>query len=143
MLLDTDAGLSLHFDNLETRFSFRTRILDYLWAKIPVICTEGDVFACRVEKNYLGAIVPYQNPKALADAIESILFQPEKVAAMKKNIEVFRENYTWDVVIQPILDYMKTNDSAKTSRWMDQASVWRAFIKHKDLLSALKNLVTK
>ncbi len=40
-LLDADVAVSIHLDNLETRFSFRTRILDYLWARRPMILTGG------------------------------------------------------------------------------------------------------
>ena len=32
-LLDADVGVSTHFPHIETEFSFRTRILDYLWAR--------------------------------------------------------------------------------------------------------------
>ncbi|MBK9112806.1 MAG: glycosyltransferase [Nitrospira sp.] len=31
-LLEADLGLNIHRDNLETRFSFRTRMMDYFWA---------------------------------------------------------------------------------------------------------------
>jgi glycosyltransferase involved in cell wall biosynthesis len=39
-LLESDLGVSLHYDNLETRFAFRTRILDYLWCRLPMVVTE-------------------------------------------------------------------------------------------------------
>jgi glycosyltransferase involved in cell wall biosynthesis len=139
ILLETDTGLSLHFDNLETRFSFRTRILDYLWAKIPIICTEGDVFARLVAKHNLGIVVPYQNPEALAAAIERMVDCPDETATIKANIEIFRKKYTWDKVIIPLLTYMETAPST-FSRWMDQAHVCRAFLKHKDFLSTAKRL---
>jgi hypothetical protein len=41
-LLEADLGLNIHRDNLETRFSFRTRMMDYFWAGLPIITTEGD-----------------------------------------------------------------------------------------------------
>lgn len=140
ILLEADAGVSLHFDNLETRLSFRTRILDCLWAKLPIICTEGDVFARRVEKYNLGLVVPFQDPKAVADAIEAIVDQPEKTAAIKKNLGIVRQHYTWDTVIQPILKYIEENPTISSSRWMDQAHVCRSFIKHKDFLHTAKRL---
>lgn len=140
ILLDTDAGVSLHFDNLETRFSFRTRILDCLWAKIPIICTEGDVFARLVAKYNLGLVVPFQDPKALADAIETILDCPEKSASIKENIEAISHRYTWDTVVHPILNYIEENKSSTSSRWMDQAHVCRSFLKHKDFLDTAKKV---
>ena len=44
-LLDADVGVSTHLDHVETAFSFRTRILDYLWASLPTVATAGDSFA--------------------------------------------------------------------------------------------------
>ena len=41
-LLDADVGVSLHLDHIETAYSFRTRILDYLWAGLPILATSGD-----------------------------------------------------------------------------------------------------
>ena len=40
-LLEADIGVSTHLDHVETAFSFRTRILDYLWASLPVVATGG------------------------------------------------------------------------------------------------------
>ena len=40
--LDADVGVSTHLEHLETRYSFRTRLLDYLWAGLPIINTAGD-----------------------------------------------------------------------------------------------------
>ena len=35
VLLDADVGVSTHLDHAETAYSFRTRLLDYLWAGLP------------------------------------------------------------------------------------------------------------
>src|SRR6185436_9947916 len=43
-LLEADLGVSTHFQHVETTFSFRTRILDYLWAGLPIVSTRGDSF---------------------------------------------------------------------------------------------------
>ena len=48
-LLEADLGVSAHEDNVETRFAFRTRMLDYLWAGLPIVTTQGDVLAELVE----------------------------------------------------------------------------------------------
>ena len=57
-LLDADCAISTHRDHLETRFAFRTRLLDCFWAGLPVVCTAGDDLADRVERDGLGAAVP-------------------------------------------------------------------------------------
>ena len=40
-LLEADLGVSAHFDDLESRFAFRTRLLDCFWAGLPVVTTVG------------------------------------------------------------------------------------------------------
>ncbi|HEX6390507.1 MAG TPA: hypothetical protein VFZ89_13695, partial [Solirubrobacteraceae bacterium] len=37
-LLHAHAALYAHHDNLETRFAFRTRLLDCFWAQLPAVC---------------------------------------------------------------------------------------------------------
>ena len=44
-LLESSAGLSIHHEKIETEFSYRTRVMDYIWAKVPVITTTGDSIA--------------------------------------------------------------------------------------------------
>ena len=56
-LTEADAGVSTHFSHIETTFSFRTRILDYLWAELPMVVTAGDHFAELSAAEKLGVVV--------------------------------------------------------------------------------------
>jgi glycosyltransferase involved in cell wall biosynthesis len=67
-LLEADLGVSMHFENLETRLSFRTRFLDYIWAGLPCVATEGDVFAEWIAATGTGRVVPYRDVEAIATA---------------------------------------------------------------------------
>ncbi len=71
-LCASDIGVSMHFDHLETRFSFRTRILDYIWAGLPIISTKGDSFADLIEKKCLGTVVDYNDSVAISQAIVAL-----------------------------------------------------------------------
>jgi GT2 family glycosyltransferase/glycosyltransferase involved in cell wall biosynthesis len=105
-LLEADAGVSTHYSHVETTFSFRTRILDYLWAELPMVVTEGDHFADLVRAEGMGIVVPAQDVDALTDALEKILFDPKFAAAAKANIARVRQWYTWDVVLAPLVDFV-------------------------------------
>jgi GT2 family glycosyltransferase/glycosyltransferase involved in cell wall biosynthesis len=105
-LIEADAGVSTHFDHLETTYSFRTRILDYLWAGLPMVVTEGDVFAELVEKEGLGIVVPANDVTALADALERILYDDVLIAEARANIARVREDFYWDRVLQPIVSFV-------------------------------------
>ena len=63
-LLEADLGISAHFDSVETRFAFRTRLLDYFWARLPIVATGGDVLGDLVEQQGLGRTVGEGTSKA-------------------------------------------------------------------------------
>lgn len=106
-LLEADIGVSNHFNTLETRFSFRTRILDYLWANLPIICTEGDHFAELVEEERLGAVVPYEDEEALARAIIDLIDNKEKYNKSKENAARIAEKFKWSRVTEPIVSFCR------------------------------------
>ena len=72
-LLQADCAVAAQGDHLETRFAHRTRVLDCLWAGLPVVCTRGDDLAARIEREDLGAAVPVEDPDALAAALARVL----------------------------------------------------------------------
>jgi GT2 family glycosyltransferase/glycosyltransferase involved in cell wall biosynthesis len=106
-LLDADLGVSTHFQHVETTFSFRTRILDYLWAGLPIVTTEGDSFGDLVAKEGLGASVPEQDVDALAEAIEQYLFDAEAVASARAAVARVREGFRWSRALAPLIEFCR------------------------------------
>ncbi|MGV8896776.1 MAG: glycosyltransferase [Rhodoglobus sp.] len=107
-LLEGDVGVSTHFSHIETTFSFRTRILDYLWAELPMVVTEGDHFAQLIEAENLGIVVPAEDVDALAAAIERALFDKKFIAEARENIRRVRERYYWEEALAPLVEFMAT-----------------------------------
>lgn len=103
-LLEADAGVSTHHVHLETTFAFRTRILDYLWAGLPMVVTEGDGFADLVRDERLGLAVPPHDVDALADALSRVLAESPEVAEWRANVARVRESFTWPVALAPLAD---------------------------------------
>ncbi|HTZ10290.1 MAG TPA: glycosyltransferase [Acidimicrobiales bacterium] len=75
-LLDADVAVSTHFDALETRFSFRTRVLDYLWARRPMVLTGGDALSDLVTAHGVGIAVGPGDVAGVADAVARLLADP-------------------------------------------------------------------
>lgn len=103
-LLDADLGVSTHLDHVETAFSFRTRILDYLWAGLPIVATDGDTFASLIREHRLGAVVPSEGVDALAAAIEETLYSEDR-AEMSARVREFGKTFTWDRTLRPLIDF--------------------------------------
>lgn len=102
-LTEADAGVSTHHTHIETEFSFRTRILDYLWAGLPMVVTEGDAFADLVAAEGLGVVVGAEDPTALAEALERVLYDEEFAAQARARIAVVRERFVWERALAPLV----------------------------------------
>jgi glycosyltransferase involved in cell wall biosynthesis len=72
-LLEADVGVSAHLDELEARFAYRTRLLDCIWAALPIVTTDGDSLAELVEHHGLGLVVSPEDIEGYAVAIGTLL----------------------------------------------------------------------
>jgi GT2 family glycosyltransferase len=105
-LIEADAGVSTHFAHIETTFSFRTRILDYLWAELPMVVTAGDHFADLVQSEGLGLVVEADNVQQLSSALERILFDESFIRECRRNIQRIRTTYYWENVFEPLVAFV-------------------------------------
>jgi glycosyltransferase involved in cell wall biosynthesis len=95
-LLEADAGISLHRDSLESRFAFRTRILDYLWAKLPIIASKGDSWAAVIEQRDLGITVDPGDVDGLVRAIEKMAGDSLFRKQCKEEVQTIASDYAWN-----------------------------------------------
>ena len=116
-LLDADVGVSTHFDHVETRFSFRTRVLDYFWAGLPVICTAGDTIADTVASRELGATVPPEDLDAVVAAIDHMAADRRWRNACSRRVRDFAAALTWETVAEPLVRYCESGAAAADGGW--------------------------
>jgi glycosyltransferase involved in cell wall biosynthesis len=106
-LLEADIGVSTHFEHAETAFSFRTRILDYLWAGLPVVSTAGDSFADLVEREGLGTVVPPEDVDELEAALYGLLSDGERRERATTAVARVRDRFTWSTVMAPLVAFCR------------------------------------
>lgn len=104
-LADADAGVTTHRPGLETWFSHRTRNLDYLWAGLPIITSEGDLFADLVVQKELGIVVPSTDPEKLAAAIAALAADPARVVRYAANARAVAETLSWEHTLEPLVAF--------------------------------------
>jgi len=101
-LLEADVGASCHLPHVETRYAFRTRLLDYIWAGLPMLVTEGDVLAGLVVAEGLGRTVPPEDVAATAAALHALLDDPGGRAGSAERFAAVRSRLTWDRAAEPL-----------------------------------------
>lgn len=110
--LAADIGVSCHFDHVETRYSFRTRILDHFWAGLPTICTSGDTLADVIEARRLGLTVPPQDEAALAVAIGRLAGDAALRSACSARVREYARGLTWEAASGALVRYCATGAAA-------------------------------
>ena len=106
-LAECDVAVSTHRANLESRFAYRTRLLDCVWAGLPIVCTEGDVMAEMVERHGFGIVVPAGDAEALACAIQRICMNAEFAATCRTNIVEGRHLFGWSDAVEPLARFCR------------------------------------
>ena len=100
-LLEADVAVSTHLDHVETRYSFRSRVLDYIWAGLPMVLTGGDVLAAEVSAAGAGVAVPPGDEVALEEALHRMLVAPPARAIFR----ALSERYRWERVAEPLVEF--------------------------------------
>jgi len=101
VLLECDVGVSAHARTLETRFAYRSRILDFVWAGLPVLTVEGDEWAARVAAEGLGEVVPPVDAPGVAAAAQRIASGGRKAYADALHAAAAAQ--TWSIVAASLL----------------------------------------
>lgn len=116
VLLEADVGLSLHPDSAEARLAYRSRVLDYIWAGLPMVVTRGDVLSELVDSRGLGLAVDYGDDAGVADAIQALLQVPR--SAWQERFAATRTEMTWERAARPLVEFChnprRTSDRSPT-----------------------------
>lgn len=106
-LLEADLGISTHRSDLESRFASRTRLLDCIWAGLPVISTEGDPVSDMIAERGLGRTVPPQRPDLLAQAILAMLSDESLRDRVAERAPAVRAELAWPRVVEPVAAFLQ------------------------------------
>jgi glycosyltransferase involved in cell wall biosynthesis len=105
-LAEADVGVSAHHDHVEARYAHRTRILDYLWAGLPVVASRGDALAELVDRERLGAVAEPEDVAGFAAACERML-GPDGDEA-RERIAALAPSLRWSEVAAPLVAWCES-----------------------------------
>jgi glycosyltransferase involved in cell wall biosynthesis len=134
-VLDADVALSLHYDHVETHFAYRTRLLDYIWAGLPMVVTRGDVLGQLAESRGLARTVAPGSVREVVDSLLGWLDVPESRARVSPLARTFAAELGWSRSIGPLLEFCRAphraadaaNSSAQPGfRWALLPKAWHS-----------------
>ncbi|MBI1877806.1 MAG: glycosyltransferase [Chloroflexi bacterium] len=113
-LLEADIGASLHLNHIETRFAFRTRFLDYIWAGLPILTSAGDIMSDEVTRWGLGKVVKNGDAEQVGQALVELLTTPNLRQEYHPRFEQVRQKYEWGTVMTPLIKFCEAPYLAAT-----------------------------
>ncbi|MBU6147188.1 MAG: glycosyltransferase [Actinomycetales bacterium] len=140
ILADCDIGATTHFAHLETEFAYRTRVLDYLWAGLPVLATRGDVLAGLVGEEGLGRVVEPGDVAGIAAAIRE-LADPAVRMAVRERIAACAPAHTWSTVLAPLAEFTADPRRAADAHDADYRRRLRLYTHAEGWLSPYRDLL--
>lgn len=105
-LLEVDIGTSLTLRTIENRYAARARLMDYLWAGLPCVISEGDEIAEILQRIGLAKIVLPGDIAGVAEAILSILGDQQSERTTWRRISELTQHLTWPAVVKPLLEFL-------------------------------------
>ena len=104
-LLEADVGISAHPASVESRYAFRTRVLDYIWAGLPMILSQGDYFGDFVVRERVGPALPPGDVMAWKEAILALADNPDLRQEMHSRLQALAPRFYWEAVAAPLVEY--------------------------------------
>ncbi len=94
--LDSDAVILINKIGVENTLAWRTRLVDYIWADLPVITNGGDPLSDILESENAVEILKKMDVAGLANTLENLAKDPNQLKKFTKNMEKVRERLYWD-----------------------------------------------
>jgi glycosyltransferase involved in cell wall biosynthesis len=107
-LAEADVGVALYREGLETEFAFRTRLLDYFWTGLPILCTRGDSLSRLVERHAAGLAVTPQSVEQVESAVRQLAVDASFRERCREGSRQIATELAWPNVVRPLDEFCRS-----------------------------------
>jgi glycosyltransferase involved in cell wall biosynthesis len=115
LLAEAHIGVTLYDPHIETRFSIRTRVIDYFSAGLPVLINAGDILADWIKTDGGGMVVDAYDIQGLETTLVTMLYKEK--SEFKDGLECISARLIWKNNLQPLINYCRSGDFAADRTW--------------------------
>lgn len=111
--LNADAVIMINEDGLESKYSWRTRAVDYVWGGLPILTNGIDGVSELLIKNDAAIKIPdTTNVKALSSFLNSTLVDAKLLKTTKEKLAEIKDSFTWNTSTQELSERLKKSTVA-------------------------------
>ena len=107
---NADVIVSLNQPGEENKYSWRTRVMDFVWGEAAIITNGGDPLSEEMIEGNAAVRLPELSSTALSSTLEKFSKDPAKLKAIRKNVRNLKEKYFWDVVTKNLLSVINNGE---------------------------------
>ena len=126
-LAEADLAVCASGEGPENTFAFRTRLVDAVWAGVPVVCTRGGAIAEFVERYQVGRTVAAGDVEGWVAALHDML-DPDRAGSARRRLEGCRDLLSWETCAQPLVAFCRRVADGSYRRAGE--SVWRPWFQY-------------
>lgn len=96
--------ISINNPGEENTFSWRTRVMDYVWGELPILTNGGDPLSEELLAKGAALKLDRLSSESIVTAINDIIAHPQKIKHVKDAVIIAKETFYWDRIVQPVKD---------------------------------------
>ncbi len=102
-----DIVISLNQPGEENGFSWRTRVMDFVWGEIPVLTNGGDPLSEALIEKSAAVRLTDLSSKSISHSIEELQAKPQELKRITSNMHGLKPTYYWVNILKPISNIIK------------------------------------
>lgn len=99
-----DVVVSLNQPGDENKFSWRTRVIDFVWGEVPMITNGGDPLSDELVSQGAALGLSAFSGEALAKAIQGLSSDQDRIDSMRESLAGLKRQYLWERVTKPLAE---------------------------------------
>lgn len=100
--LDSDLVILINKIGEENELAWRTRLVDYIWADLPILTNAGDPLGEELVSANAAVRLTGLDVDSMSRNIITALKHEKNLSTIRKNVEKVRNKYYWDKVVEPL-----------------------------------------
>lgn len=105
---EADIVINLHHKTRETIYSWRTRIVDFIWGEVPILSTGGDEATEYLAKKNAAMLLNDNTESEIIQKIEKLYKQRSLILQLKENLKKIKKEFYWDAITKDLAEFIKS-----------------------------------
>lgn len=105
---NADAVININSPGKENEYSWRTRLMDYVWGGVPIITNGGDPLSEQLLEKHAALHLEDTSEQYLTNFLSSF-FEGDELKKVTKNVNALRNKYYWERLVLPLVEALNNN----------------------------------